>query len=253
MIDHDNKWVQVKISKCASTSIQNHIRRNFDKRMIDYPKTAYEKSILKKHRRTIKDGDSYWVPHYHLLDQINIVEKDAFQNPNEYFKFTFVRNPWDRLVSYYFYATRFKDGINPNTQKPLPHQNLYKLSFKEFIMNLEEIKMNTNWVLEDTLQNAPQLKKLLDNKSFYNNCYDWISDEDGKMLPMDFIGKVENLTEDFNKLAKLLNSPISKVPLHKQNVSKHQHYTTYYDKDMIQIVKKLFEKDIETFKYKFEN
>ena len=245
MIDHGNKFIQVKISKCASTTIQHSLNRNFRKETGDYPVLPLELDI----RRL----NGQWVPHFHLLDQINIIEKGLFQDSKKYFKFTFVRNPWDRLVSYYFYATRFKDGINPNTQKPLPHQNLYKLSFKEFIMNLEEIKMNTNWVLEDTLQNAPQLKKLLDNKSFYNNCYDWISDEDGKMLPMDFIGKVENLTEDFNKLAKLLNSPISKVPLHKQNVSKHQHYTTYYDKDMIQIVKKLFEKDIETFKYKFEN
>lgn len=253
MIDHDNKWVQVKISKCASTSIQNHIRTNFGKKMIEYPKTAYEKSILQKHKIKRGNDTQFWLPHYHLLDQINIIEKDILQDPKEYFKFTFVRNPWDRLVSYYFYATRFKDGINPNTQKPLPHQMLYKFSFKEFIMNLEEIKMNTDWVLDDTLQNAPQLKKVLDNKGFSNNCYDWISDDDGKMLPMDFIGKVENITEDFNKLAKLLNYPIPNTPLYRKNTSKHEHYTIYYNKDMIQIVNKLFEKDIETFKYKFEN
>ena len=253
MIDHDNKWVQVKISKCASTSVQNHIRNNFGKKMSEYPKTAYEKSILQKHKTKRGNNTQFWIPHYHLLDQITIIEKDAFQNPNEYFKFTFVRNPWSRLVSYYFYATRFKDNIIPHTGKPVPHPYLQKYSFKEFIMNLEEIKMNTSFISEHTLQNAPQLQKVLDNKGFSNNCYDWISDDDGKMLPMDFIGKVENITEDFNKLAKLLNYPIPNTPLYRKNTSKHEHYTIYYNKDMIQIVNKLFEKDIETFKYKFEN
>lgn len=225
MIDHDNKFIQVKINKCASTTIQHSLDRNINN----------------------------WIPHYHLLDQINIIEKDLFQDSKNYFKFTFVRNPWDRLVSYYFFATRFKDGINPNTQKPLPQQILYKISFKEFIMNLEEIKMNTDWVLEHTLGKAIHLKKLLDNKGFFNNCYDWISDENGKILPIDFIGKVENINEDYNKLIKLLNYPFSSPTLPKENPSIHQHYTTYYDKDMIQVVSKLFEKDIETFKYKFES
>ena len=159
----------------------------------------------------------------------------------------------DRLVSHYFFATRFKNGIHPITQKPLPQQILYKISFKEFIMNLEELKMNTDWVLEQTLGQAIHLKKVLDSKGFCTNCYDWISDEDGKILPMDFIGKVENINEDYNKLIKLLNYPLPSLPLPKENQSKHQHYTTYYDKDMIQVVSKLFEKDIETFKYKFKS
>lgn len=245
MIDHGNKFIQVKISKCASTTIQRSLNRDFSKTMNDYPVTPEEWDIQR--------FNGSWIPHFHLLDQINIIEKGLFQDSKKYFKFTFVRNPWDRLVSHYFFATRFKDGIHPLTKKPLPQQMLYKLSFKEFIMNLEEIKMNTNWVLEQTLGQAIHLKKLLDSKGFCNNCYDWISDENGKMLPIDFIGKFENLEEDYNKLTKLINCPVLPNQLPKENPSKHQHYTTYYDKDMIQIVNKLFEKDIETFKYKFEN
>jgi chondroitin 4-sulfotransferase 11 len=245
MIDHDNKFIQVKISKCASTTVQKSINNDFNKLPFNYVKTEYELKVFQKNPQ--------WIPHYHLLDQIARIEKDVLQDSKEYFKFTFVRNPWNRLVSQYFFATRFKNGINPFTQKPLPHQNLYKISFKEFIMNLEEIKMNTDWVGEQALDNAPYLKKLLDNKGFSNNCYDWISDENGKMLPMDFIGKFENLEEDYNKLAKLINCPILPTSLAKLNPSNHKHYTTYYDKDMIQVVNRLFEKDIETFKYKFEN
>ena len=66
MIDHDNKFIQVKINKCASTTIQHSLNRNI----------------------------SNWVPHYHLLDQINTIEKDVLQDSKKYFKFTFVRNPW---------------------------------------------------------------------------------------------------------------------------------------------------------------
>ena len=56
MIDHDNKFIQVKINKCASTTIQHSLDRNINN----------------------------WIPHYHLLDQINIIEKDI-----ETFKYKF--------------------------------------------------------------------------------------------------------------------------------------------------------------------
>ena len=127
---------------------------------------------------------------------------------NDYFKFSFVRNPFDKIVSQYHF-NRHLFGFKNST-------------FKEYIKAWSEGK-KISWF--------PQLNL-------------WYIDK-----KLDFIGRFENLQEDFNVVCDKIGIPHKKLP-HK-NKSKHKHYTKYYDDETREIVAEKFAKDIEYFGYKF--
>jgi hypothetical protein len=204
MISHRYKFIFTKISKTASDTIQ----------------------------LTLPQENSAHLGHWHLIDDIDERTKD-------YFKFTIVRNPWDRLVSFYAFCIK--------TSRTPAYNNLKK--FKDFVLDsTNKYHVDPKWC-----KHSPALEKLLSTERTKERCrlesqLDWISDDDGKIL-VDFIGRFENLQEDFNIVCDKIGIPHRKLP-HK-NKTKHKHYTEYYDEETRQIVAELHAKDIEYFGYKF--
>jgi hypothetical protein len=130
----------------------------------------------------------------------------------DYFKFAIVRNPWSKKVSEYFW--NFK-------------QEKIDIPFKKFVKM--EWKPHESYCHGD-----PQ--------------YSFTHDSSGNNK-MDFIGRVENLQEDFNTICDKIGIP--QQQLSHKNKSKHVHYTKYYDDETRQIVAEKYAKDIEYFGYEF--
>ena len=83
--------------------------------------------------------------------------------------------------------------------------------------------------------------------TFVNNIPFLISENTN--LKADFIGKFENLQEDFNIVCEKIGIPQRQLP-HK-NKSRHKYYTEYYDNETRDIIAEKYAKDIEYFSYKF--
>jgi len=141
---------------------------------------------------------------------------------NTYFKFCFVRNPWDRLVSYYHY---FKPDKNYNLvwiRGPWHYKNA--LPFDKFV---ESLRDHTYF-------------GLLQSKYF-------LGENNDKLI--DYVGKYENIMDDFSAVCAKLNIEAS-LPLKNKNI-KRMAYQVYYSAKTRKIVEEIFHKEIGLFNYKY--
>ena len=155
--------------------------------------------------------------------------KDIKKSTNQ-FSFAFVRNSWDRCVSAFRYLSN--DNRNPGDKKDAERFLLgYKNDFRSFIRHYK-----SNNVFLQQMHFKPQ--------------YKWICDDNDNVL-VDFVGRFENLQEDFDKLCDTIEAPRQKLMCHKKPKRKRKHYTEYYDEETKQIVAEKYAKDIEYFGYEF--
>jgi hypothetical protein len=167
------------------------------------------------------------------------------ENPDDYFKFAFVRNPWDRLVSWYTMIDEARKGVADGTAEPMTRRlikknNLFKYvlrcgpTFDEFVKNCTEKQWMGNGYY-----------------SFTFNQLRYLTDKNGEVL-VDFIGRFENLAQDISHVFDKLGLEASQLEIPHENRSAHSHYSEMYTPETREIVRKRFRRDIEFFGYEFE-
>jgi len=205
MISHKHKFIFVHINKCGGTSIESELVRYCDNFSQKYAHITNMDKLLKVLGQA---------KHQTIQQMIN-------EQTQDYFKFSFVRNPWSKLVSTYFFRVR---------------ENLFRnkgLTFREFIKYKLPRKNSVN-LRYDCYDSTYQ--------------YNWLCDNSGN-LRVDFIGRFENLQGDFNTICDKIGIPRKQLP-HK-NKTKHKHYTEYYDDETREIVAERYKRDVESFGYEF--
>jgi hypothetical protein len=130
------------------------------------------------------------------------------------FKFAFVRNPWDRLVSRYSYLLRSEN--HPR------HRLIKTMNFEDYL----------HWEIRRGKMSQ----------------HTYVCDRRGKLI-VDFIGRFERLHEDFSKICERLQL---RAELPKANASSHRDYREYYTPATRELVAKNFQRDIQLFGYDFD-
>lgn len=201
IISHKHKFIFIEVGKTGSTSMGVALKK--------YASPFYlsekEKDLYNKHIPTVflkeKLSDEIW---------------------ETYFKFAFVRNPWDWMISICSYLPE----IDFNNKKRITEETILEM----YQLDKDKFRAGITWDL-DSLQ-----------------CYK-LTDRKGNLL-VDFIGKFENLQKDFDKICDKIGIPREKLQhLKKTN---HKPSSVYYDNKTKELVYNLCKKDIEYFGYKFE-
>ncbi len=203
VISHGQKFIFVHNYKVAGTSVREALQV-----YTIPPKESYANWIGQKLHLLPQSSD--------FPDHISSSQLKARLAPkyfDNYFKFSFVRNPWDWQVSLYHFARQYEQ----HHQRELT----LKMSFEEYI----------HWrVTED---------KHLQKEFMY--------DAQGNCL-VDYIGKMENIDEDFKQITQRIGI---NATLPHSNKSKHKPYQDYYNDETRNLVAEHFKEDIELFGYTF--
>lgn len=165
--------------------------------------------------------------------------------------FTFIRNPWDKMVSFYCYTLKNhrnsviwfskKDDIDFDFNKWLAwnyNTNINNLKKSKIVdLKTNEIEMISNFEL-----------------NFYNQVY-LLYDKDNLLNQNIHIIKYEdfcnnnNIIEEYFEKNNLMNYDFNRTI----NSSEHDNYTNYYDEESIKLIEKYFKQDIKSFNYKYNN
>ena len=208
-ISHSGKFIYVHIPRTGGTSITLSLQR-----------IGVQLSLCG--RATSRDQKTFgeeqvWLHHapaYLLRRQICETDWKSF------LKFSFVRNPWDWVVSTYFYHLEQMNSA------------AFRRDWPQIAASLDRHDSFESWVLREMY--------MQDQASFLLN-------QHGLIL-IDHVAKFEFLDEEFGAICTRLGL---NCPLARTNESKHGYYRDYYSTQMRIAVGRRFERDVTLFKYEF--
>jgi hypothetical protein len=205
IISAQRKFVFVAIPKTGTHSVRQALRQHMG------PQDLEQVGLFVQRKFPIPELAA--ICHGHL----SLAQVQPYFRPGELdtmFKFAFVRNPFDRFVSYCSFMTRDRDTFSQNPQAVMRHY----------------------------LDNPPTEHILFQPQNSF------VTGADGALLT-DYVGRVEQMQESYDEIATRIGIPTTR--LEKVNATKRLTYREYYDQPLIDGVAKLYARDLELFDYEF--
>ncbi len=214
LVSRSHKFIYVSGGKCATGSIHSALKNSPGVQGYEPARVNGPKS---------RDWKKY---NKHMLASV-IKKRVGDEVWNESFKFSFVRNPYAWVVSSFFFMVKKKMLKMP----------------KNKIMTIKDFK--------DTLAyyKTPAGRRH-DPYSDVRSQHSFLCDENQNLL-VDFVGKVENLQPDFNKVCNRIGIPKVQLETRNKSESSKNPYRIHYNEESKKFVEKYWGRDINAFKYEF--
>ena len=214
-INHDKKAIFIHIHKTAGTTIAITLKKYYGFTPYYLRRPDHQQFCLDKKKKKYINFENRIHGILHYYKSSPYINKKTGMTPakwDSYYKFCFVRNPYDRIVSAWFHVNRFQ----------IPFPNFLRLS--NVCNDVEYMHLF-----------MPQHRSMVNER--------------GK-THIDYIGKFENLQEDLIKI--LENIGVTRFihnPEDKLNVRKHNPFYDYYDQETLEKVNDIMKEDFQYLPY----
>jgi hypothetical protein len=219
-INHDLKAIFIHVHKTGGTYISYMLHKYYGFKNYYLHRPDHDKFCFSKKKTTkyinYENRIHGVLAYYKTSPYINKKMGMTPQKWDSYYKFCFIRNPYDKIVSAWY------------------HVNRYNIPFANFL-NLKDVCNDVEYM--HTFM--PQVRNIINEKG---------------MIGINFIGHFENLEYDFQSVLKNIGvkNIIHEVEK-KMNKRDHNPFYEYYDQETLDKVNILLKEDFEKLDYEIIN
>jgi hypothetical protein len=206
IVSHRHRFIFAAIPKTGTHSVRAALREQMGPQDIEQVGLFVDKRFPYPELARIRHG------HLGLAQVRPFLGEEVFGG---YFKFAFVRNPFDRFVSYCAFVSR-ETGDFQRDPRALMRHVLFELRPLQHVLY------------------QPQHSQLVD--------------ADGSLIT-DYVGRVEQMQHSYDEICARVG--IRSRALEQVNSTKRGAYRDYYDQSLIDGVAALYRRDLELFGYGF--
>ena len=207
IVSHRHRFIFAAVPKTGTHAVRQALREHLGDEDVEQVGLFVNKRFPWDDLAAIQHG------HLSLRQVRPYVGEEAFAG---YFKFAFVRNPFDRFVSYCAFMLRGGDDFQRRPRDVMRHFLFVQPPEQHILFQ-------------------PQAALL--------------TDDDGRLLA-DTVGRVEDMQASYDTLCARIG--IASRPLDRVNETHHRDYRDYYDQTLIDGVAARYAQDLELFGYRFE-
>ncbi|GAA0298736.1 sulfotransferase family 2 domain-containing protein [Sphingomonas oligophenolica] len=208
IVSHRHRFIFTAVPKTGTHSVRHALREQLGDEDVEQVGLFVDKRFPWQDLAAIQHG------HLSLQQVRPYLGEDAFSG---YFKFAFVRNPFDRFVSYCAFLLRGNDVFQQQPREVMRHFLFREPPGHHILFQ-------------------PQASLLVG--------------EDGKTLLTDTIGHAEDLQGSYDAISARIGIPSRRLV--RLNGSRHGDYRRYYDQALIDGVAERYAQDLDLFGYTFE-
>ena len=206
IVSHAHRFIFAAIPKTGTHSVRRALREQLGPDDIEQVGLFVDKRFPWPELAQLRHG------HLGLAQVRPFLGEDVFAR---YFKFAFVRNPFDRFVSYCAFVTRETD----------------------------EFQRDPRGVMRRILFDLRPMQHIL-----FQPQHTFLVDENGALLT-DAVGRVEQMQDSYDAICARIGIP--RQPLEQVNSSRRGSYRDYYDQALVDGVAQLYQRDLDLFGYAF--
>ena len=206
IISKKHKFIFVAVPKTGTHSVRRALRKHMGPDDLEQVKLFIDKEFPIPELARLGHG------HISLAQVRPFLGDEEFST---FFKFAFVRNPFDRFISYCAFMTRENGAFDRDPKAVMRH----------FLIQ------------------APPVRHIL-----FQPQHSFVCGPTGDLLS-DEVGRVEEMQQSYEAICKRVGIPSE--PLEQANASSRDKYRRYYDQQLIDGVRRLYARDLELFAYDF--
>ena len=164
-----------------------------------------------------------------LAKHSQITDVEPIIKIDQYYKFAVIRNPWDRVVSMYYFLNKHGATRNMSFKSWLLANNTTAQSVR-VMAGLPNPDKKIHGYYDAPLQTKTQLS--------------WLKTLDGN-IAIDFVCRLEHLNDDMAELCKIKN--LNSQQIQFLNKTEHPKYNNVHDQETIDFVGQHYREDIDFF------